>query len=213
MKRVIGLLAVSACLSITASVAGQDPRPFCDPKGPTLCVPDSLSVVFPPDGSPVDDGTPADTSKMVSAVGEEVSVRIVFIAQSELIQGWSYGFRSDPDFMTLMDGTVTTAGTRADPTHPDGIAIQPMFDVTQAVREQDKDPKEGPFVGFISATEAVIEESSKARRLNEPGFADRVGFLCFSGENPFGGFSRASSEPDSSGLNEDVRKRERKEVG
>ena len=113
---------LAAALLVPALAAAQE-RPFCTSGA---CIPDSLSIEWTESGTfelVLDEPRP----------GATLSTRVVANVVTSGVQGWSYAVRHDASHLTLLEDSVTTAGTIADPAHPDTVVVRPNFDVTRAV--------------------------------------------------------------------------------
>ena len=107
------------------------------PEGP-VCAEDALEVVF---GS----GTSTYTGPL--EVGTEIPIQVVMDTRSAGIQGFSYAVKHDPEFLSLLPDSVTTAGTILDPASPGRVVTDEHFDATHAVPG-----------GFISAIVLSVRE-------------------------------------------------------
>ena len=75
------------------------------PEGP-VCTDDALEIVF---------GSGSSTYAGPLDVGTEIPIQVVMDTRSAGIQGFSYAVAHDPDLLSLVPESVTTAGTILDP--------------------------------------------------------------------------------------------------
>ena len=111
---------------------------------------DAFEVVFPPPGSPADDGSSRATT-LAPCDGETIETRVVLVARNPRIAGWSYAVRHDPTVLTLVD--ASERGTMLDPAEIPNSALTswPFFQVTRAVHARDDPAGTGPEVGYVQA--------------------------------------------------------------
>ena len=107
------------------------------PEGPA-CTDDALEIVF--DSGSSTHGGPVE-------VGTEVPIQVVMDARSTGIQGFSYAVKHDPEFLSLIPESVTTAGTILDPESPGAVVTDYHFDASNDVPG-----------GFISAVVLSLME-------------------------------------------------------
>lgn len=108
------------------------------PEGP-VCTEDALEIVF-------ESGTSTYAGPL--EIGTEIPVGVVMDARSPGIQGFSYAVKHDPEFLSLIPESVTTAGTILDPASPGSVMAASHFDATRPVPG-----------GFISAVVLALYES------------------------------------------------------
>ena len=124
------LLVLAAAALIQGLASGQEEervRVPCDPATQCAeevcrCLEGSLEVTFDGKESSVLSVTPAD-------VGSSVKATVVLEAKDGGIQGWSYGVRHDPEFITVND--VTFEGTDAEAAFLEGFQITMAEDVEE----------------------------------------------------------------------------------
>lgn len=120
------------------------------------CVPDTLEVEFLPGRESILEIADIDFSP-----GATVDIEVVTETRTAQIRGWSFAVRHDKGLLTILEESVTTDGTIADPSHPDTAAVAPNFDATQAV---PGGISAAVILSFIASTELPVGERNSICR-------------------------------------------------
>lgn len=104
-----GLLALPAA-AFPADEVVVDFCTECPQEDPECCVDDTLEVVF--DATGAEDDSVFEYADFVA--GMRIDTAVVCETVSEWVQGWSFGVRHDTAVLSLIEDSVTVAGTDAE---------------------------------------------------------------------------------------------------
>jgi hypothetical protein len=144
--------SVLALGSLTAMLEAQEPgptaRPFCEPKTPPCerlqcdCLEGGLQVELVPGGGSVREFARFDA-------GEPVEMTLVLETEDPNVQGWTFGIRHDPRFLTLE--SVTLEGSDAKRLAPCGFSVLSMTLIEECLPDDPPCSSPIPGGGYVAA--------------------------------------------------------------